>query len=86
MNAQNAFSVVAVFYSVANLGSMGLEINLRETITSLRSVRVLALTLGCRCTLRKIVGSRRRRYGVRTLGSVAEPSYTRSQTWVSQTT
>jgi bile acid:Na+ symporter, BASS family len=46
MNAQSAFSVVAVFYSVANLGSMGLEINLRETIKSLRSVRVLALTLG----------------------------------------
>ena len=46
MNAQNAFSMVAVFYSVANLGSMGLELNLRDTITSLRSVRVLALTLG----------------------------------------
>ncbi|MEI6394445.1 MAG: hypothetical protein WCT12_25470 [Verrucomicrobiota bacterium] len=41
MNAQNAFSIVAVFYSVANLGSMGLEINLRETIKSLRSVRVI---------------------------------------------
>ena len=46
MNAQNAFSLVAVFYSVANLGSMGLELNLRETIKSLRSVRVLGLTLG----------------------------------------
>ena len=46
MNAQNAFSIVAVFYSVANLGSMGLELNLRETIKSLRSVRVLGLTLG----------------------------------------
>jgi BASS family bile acid:Na+ symporter len=46
MNAQNAFSLVAVFYSVANLGSMGLELNLRETMKSLRSVRVLALTLG----------------------------------------
>ena len=46
MNAQSAFSVVALFYAVANLGSMGLEVNLRETITSLRSVRVLALTLG----------------------------------------
>jgi BASS family bile acid:Na+ symporter len=46
MNAQSAFSIVAVFYSVANLGSMGLEINLRETIKSLRSARVLALALG----------------------------------------
>jgi len=46
MNAQAAFSLVAVFYAVANLGSMGLELNLRETIKSLRSVRVLALTLG----------------------------------------
>jgi len=46
MTTQNAFSLVAVFYAVANLGSMGLEVNLRETITSLRSVRVLGLTLG----------------------------------------
>lgn len=41
MNAQNAFSIVAVFYSVANLGSMGLELNLCETIKSLGSVRVI---------------------------------------------
>lgn len=46
MNAQSAFSLVAVLYSVANLASMGLEVNLRETIRSLRSVRVLSLTLG----------------------------------------
>ena len=46
MTTQNAFSLVAVFYSVANLGSMGLELNLRETIKSWRSVRVLGLTLG----------------------------------------
>jgi BASS family bile acid:Na+ symporter len=46
MNAQSAFSVVAVFYSVANLASMGLELNPRETIKSLRSVRVLGLALG----------------------------------------
>ena len=46
MNVQNAFSLVAVFYAVANLASMGLELNLRETIKSLRSVRVLGLTLG----------------------------------------
>jgi BASS family bile acid:Na+ symporter len=46
MTTQNAFSIVAVFYSVANLASMGLEVNLRETLTSLRSVRVLALMFG----------------------------------------
>ena len=46
MNAQGAFSLVAILYSVANLASMGLEVNLRETIRSLRSVRVLSLTLG----------------------------------------
>ena len=32
---------MAVFYSVANLGSMGLELNLCETIKSLGSVRVI---------------------------------------------
>jgi BASS family bile acid:Na+ symporter len=46
MNAQSAFSLVAILYSVANLASMGLEVNLRETIKSLRSARILALTLG----------------------------------------
>ena len=46
MNTQTAFSIVAMFYSLANLGSMGLELNLRETLKSLRSVRVLTLTLG----------------------------------------
>ena len=46
MNSQDAFGIVAVFYAVANLGSMGLELDLRETTRSLRSVRVLGLTLG----------------------------------------
>jgi BASS family bile acid:Na+ symporter len=46
MNTQAAFGVAAVFYAVANLASMGLELNLREMIQSLRSVRVLGLTLG----------------------------------------
>ena len=46
MNSQDAFGIVAVFYAVANLGSMGLELDLRETLKSLRSLRVLALTLG----------------------------------------
>jgi hypothetical protein len=45
MNTQKAFGSVAVFYAVANLGSMGLELNLSESIHSLRSLRVLGLTL-----------------------------------------
>ena len=35
-----------MFYAVANLASMGLELDLRETLKSLRSLRVLGLTLG----------------------------------------
>jgi BASS family bile acid:Na+ symporter len=46
LNAQDAFGIVAVFYAVANLASMGLELDLRETLRSLRSVRLLTLTLG----------------------------------------
>ena len=46
MNPQDAFGIVAMFYAVANLGSMGLELKLSETFQSLRSVRVLGLTLG----------------------------------------
>ena len=46
MTTQTAFSVVAMFYSLANLGSMGLELKLREALKALRSVRVIALTLG----------------------------------------
>ncbi len=46
MSSQDAFGLVALFYAVANLGSMGLELDLRETLKSLRSLRVLSLTLG----------------------------------------
>ena len=45
MTSQDAFGIVAMFYAAANLASMGLELNLRQTIGSLRSVRVLGLTL-----------------------------------------
>ena len=45
MDIQTAFSIVAMFYALANLGSMGLELDLRETLRALRSFRVLALTL-----------------------------------------
>jgi BASS family bile acid:Na+ symporter len=46
MTAQSAFSLVALFYCLANLGSMGLELNVAESIKSLRSVRLVALSLG----------------------------------------
>ena len=31
MNSEQAFGIVAMFYALANLGSMGLELDLRET-------------------------------------------------------
>jgi bile acid:Na+ symporter, BASS family len=46
MKEQAALGIVAVFYAVANLASMGLELKLREAIQSLWSIRVLGLTLG----------------------------------------
>ena len=45
MSAQDIFGIVAILYCVANLGSMGLELNLQETINSLRSPRLVILTL-----------------------------------------
>lgn len=45
MNAQDMFGIIAVLYCVANLGAMGLELNLQETIKALRSARLVTLTL-----------------------------------------
>lgn len=45
MSTQDMFGIVAILYCVANLGSMGLELNLSETIKSLRSPRLITLTL-----------------------------------------
>ena len=45
MSAQDMFGVVAILYCVANLGSMGLELNLHETLKALRSPRLVTLTL-----------------------------------------
>jgi BASS family bile acid:Na+ symporter len=45
MTLQNALSIVILIYCVANLGSMGLELNLRETIKSLRSAKLVMLSL-----------------------------------------
>ena len=45
MSAQDMFGIVAILYCVANLGSMGLELNLTETMKALRSPRLVILTL-----------------------------------------
>jgi BASS family bile acid:Na+ symporter len=45
MSTQGMFSIVAILYCVTNLGSMGLELNLSETIKALRSPRLVTLTL-----------------------------------------
>ena len=45
MTLQTVFGLLVVLYTVTNLASMGLEINLRETAKSLRSVRLVVLTL-----------------------------------------
>lgn len=45
MNAQDIFGIVAILYCVANLGSMGLELNLPETMKALSSPRLVTLTL-----------------------------------------
>jgi bile acid:Na+ symporter, BASS family len=46
MDSQNLFKIVVVLYSVSNLLSLGLELNLKETINSLKSARLIILTLG----------------------------------------
>jgi BASS family bile acid:Na+ symporter len=45
MTPQDVFGIVALLYCVANLGSMGLELTLAETMQALRSPRLVALTL-----------------------------------------
>jgi len=45
MNAQSLFSIVVVLYSVSNLLSLGIELNLKETIKALKSARLIVLTL-----------------------------------------
>jgi BASS family bile acid:Na+ symporter len=45
MTSQDIVGIVAILYCVANLGSMGLELNFKETINSLRSSRLVTLTL-----------------------------------------
>jgi bile acid:Na+ symporter, BASS family len=46
MTLQTVFEILVVLYSVTNMASMGLELNLREMMKSLRSARLVVLTLG----------------------------------------
>jgi bile acid:Na+ symporter, BASS family len=45
MTLQTVFGILVIFYSVTNMASIGLELNLRETMKSLRSARLVVLTL-----------------------------------------
>lgn len=45
MNQQDWFGIVAILYCVTNLGSMGLELNLPESMKALRSPRLVLLSL-----------------------------------------
>jgi hypothetical protein len=45
MTLQSVFGMLVVLYTVANLASMGLELDLRETVKSLRSARLVVHTL-----------------------------------------
>ena len=45
MTAQTVFSILVLLYTVTNMASLGLELNLRETMKSLRSARLVVLTL-----------------------------------------
>ena len=45
MTLQTVFGLLVILYSVANLASMGLELNLRDTLKALRSARLVILTL-----------------------------------------
>ena len=42
---QNAFKMGVVIFTVANLAAMGLELNLREALRTLRSARAVGLIL-----------------------------------------
>jgi len=45
MTTQTVFQILVLLYTVTNMASLGLELNLRETMTSLRSPRLVVLTL-----------------------------------------
>jgi BASS family bile acid:Na+ symporter len=45
MSRDAVFGLLVMLYTVSNMASIGLELNLRETMTSLRSPRLVGLTL-----------------------------------------
>ena len=45
MTLQDVFGILVVLYTVSNMASLGLELNLRETMASMRSARLVILTL-----------------------------------------
>ncbi len=45
MTLQTVFSILVIVYTVSNMASLGLELKLRETVKSLRSARLVVLTL-----------------------------------------
>ncbi len=45
MTVATIFNIVVIIYSMSNLASLGIELNLRETIKSLSSYRLIILTL-----------------------------------------
>jgi bile acid:Na+ symporter, BASS family len=45
MTTQSVFEILVLLYTVANMASIGLELNLRETMRSLRNPRLVGLTL-----------------------------------------
>jgi BASS family bile acid:Na+ symporter len=45
MTIDQVFSILVLLYTVSNMASIGLALNLRETMRSLRSVRLVLLTL-----------------------------------------
>lgn len=45
MTSQDIVGIIVILYCVANLGSMGLELNLKQAMDSLRSTRLVTLTL-----------------------------------------
>ncbi len=56
MSAQDIFGIVAILYCVANLGSMGLELNLHETMKALSSPRLVTLNPCVELDYRAITG------------------------------
>ena len=45
MTVATIFNIVVIIYSMSNLASLGIELNLRETIKSLSNFRLIILTL-----------------------------------------